>query len=117
MTARLRTTADRTAFLRTADRDLTSVLALSYTRLPADTREATRTLALHPAATHDIPQACAATGLTPAAVEHLFDTLLDHNLAHEPSPARLTIPALLRDCAHTLAPPAHDTTRRLTVVA
>ncbi|MFI8947714.1 hypothetical protein ACIGO6_14480 [Streptomyces sp. NPDC053750] len=85
MTARLRTTVDRTAFLRTADRDPTSVLALSCTRLPAGTREATRALALHPAATTTSPRACATTGLTPAAVEHLFDTL-------PPSPHRPTTP-------------------------
>ncbi|MGP3753864.1 BTAD domain-containing putative transcriptional regulator [Streptomyces sp. IBSNAI001] len=115
--ARLRTSAGRTAFLRTADRDLMSVLALSYAQLPYEVQEFTRTLALHPAAVHDIAQACAATGLAPSAVECLFDTLLDHNLADEPSPAHLAIPPLLRDCAHTLTFPARDGARRLTAVA
>ncbi|MCX5398091.1 BTAD domain-containing putative transcriptional regulator [Streptomyces sp. NBC_00102] len=117
VTARLRTSAGRTAFLRTADRDLMSVLALSYGQLSHEAQEFTRALALHPATVHDIPQACAATGLAPFAVESLFDTLLDHNLADEPSPAHLTIPPLLRDCAHTVTFPAHDATRRLTAVA
>ncbi|MEU1087365.1 BTAD domain-containing putative transcriptional regulator [Streptomyces sp. NPDC005576] len=115
--ARLRTSAGRTAFLRTADRDLMSVLALSYGQLSYDAQEFMRTLALHPAAVHDIPQACAATGLAPSAVECLFDTLLDHNLADEPSPAHLAIPPLLRDCAHTFTLPAHDAAPRLTAVA
>ncbi|MFV8130333.1 BTAD domain-containing putative transcriptional regulator [Streptomyces syringium] len=117
VTARLLTTAGRAAFLRTADRDLMSVLALSHDRLPPDARQFHRTLARHPATTYDVPQSCAATGLAPSAVERLFDTLLDHNLAHEPSPAHLTIPLLLRDCAHTLTPPAPDTVRHLTAVA
>uniref|UniRef100_A0AAU1LUD1 Winged helix-turn-helix domain-containing protein n=1 Tax=Streptomyces sp. NBC_00148 TaxID=2903626 RepID=A0AAU1LUD1_9ACTN len=117
VTARLCTSAGRTAFLRTADRDLMSVLALSYEQLPYEAQEFIRTLALHPAAVHDIPQACAATGLAPSAVECLFDTLLDHNLADEPSPAHLAIPPLLRDCAHTLTFPARDPARRLTAVA
>ncbi|MFP3991527.1 BTAD domain-containing putative transcriptional regulator [Streptomyces sp. E11-3] len=116
-TARLRTSTGRTAFLRTADRDLMSVLALSHAQLPPDVEKPARALALHPATTHDIPQACAVTGLAPSAVERLFDTLIDHNLAHEPSPAHLTIPLLLRDCAHTLTPPAHHATRPLTAVA
>ncbi|MEU6056667.1 BTAD domain-containing putative transcriptional regulator [Streptomyces sp. NPDC047097] len=118
LTARLRTTAGRTTLLRTADRDLMSLLALSHARLPADLHRPARALALHPAALHDIPGACAVTGLDPTAVERLFDTLLDHNLAHEPSPAHLAIPPLLRDCAHTLTPtstPARP--RHLTAVA
>ncbi|MEU2514604.1 AfsR/SARP family transcriptional regulator [Streptomyces syringium] len=117
VTARLLTTTGRAAFLRTADRDLMSVLALSHAQLPPDVQQFNRTLARHPATTYDIPQACAATGLAPSAVERLFDTLLDHNLAHEVSPAHLTIPLLLRDCAHTLTPPAPDTVRHLTAVA
>ncbi|MYY05130.1 MULTISPECIES: BTAD domain-containing putative transcriptional regulator [unclassified Streptomyces] len=117
VTARLCTSGGRTAFLRTADRDLMSVLALSYAHLPYEALEFTRALALHPAAVHDIGQACAATGLAPSAVECLFDTLLDHNLADEPSPAHLAIPLLLRDCAHTLTPPSHATAPRLTAVA
>ncbi|WP_267904594.1 AfsR/SARP family transcriptional regulator [Streptomyces apocyni] len=116
-TARLRTSAGRAAFLRTADRDLMSVLALSYAQLPPDAQQPARALALHSATTQDIPRACAITGLAPSAVERLFDTLLDHNLAHEPSPAHLSIPLLLRDCARTLTPPAHHTTRPLKAVA
>ena len=115
--ARLRTSADRTAFLRTADRDLMSVLALSYAQLSGEALEFTRTLALHPAPVHDIAQACAATGLAPSAVECLFDTLLDHNLAVEPSPAHLAIPPLRRDCAHAFTLPPRDAARRLTAVA
>ncbi|WP_328720731.1 winged helix-turn-helix domain-containing protein [Streptomyces sp. NBC_00247] len=117
VTARLRTSAGRTGFLRTADRDLMSVLALSYGQLSDEARAFTRTLALHPAAVHDIAQACAATGLAPSAVECLFDTLLDHNLADEPSPAHLAIPPLLRDCAHTFPLPSPDAARLLTAVA
>ncbi|WP_330239429.1 AfsR/SARP family transcriptional regulator [Streptomyces sp. NBC_00525] len=117
VTARLCTSGSRAAFLRTADRDLMSVLALSYAHLPREALELTRTLALHPAPVHDIPQTCAATGLAPAAVECLFDTLLDHNLADEPNPAHLAIPQLLQDCAHTLPLPTPDTTPRLSAVA
>lgn len=110
VTARLSTSAGRTAFLRTADRDLMSVLALSYAHLPHEALEFIRTLAHHPAAVHDIARTCTTTGLAPAAVEYLFDTLLDHNLADEPTPSHLAIPLLLQDCAHTTAPPARDTT-------
>lgn len=117
VTARLSTSAGRTAFLRTADRDLMSLLALSYGQLSYEAQEFTLTLALHPAAVHNISQACAATGLAPSAVECLFDTLLDHNLADEPSPAHLAIPPLLRDCARTFTLPARDAARRLTAVA
>ncbi|MBD0838593.1 BTAD domain-containing putative transcriptional regulator [Streptomyces sp. TRM68416] len=117
VTERLRTTAGRISFLRTADRDLMSSLALSYGPLPPDARAFVRTLALHPATTHDIPSACAATGLPAPAVERLFDLLLDHNLAHEPAPAHLTVPLLLRDCAHTLTPTPHNTPRHLTPAA
>lgn len=117
LTARLRTTEGRTALLRTADRDLMAVLELSYARLPADARAYGRALALHPASGHDVQQAATATGLAPAAVERLFDLLLDHNLAHEPSPGRLTVPPLLRDCAHAFAPPAPDVACHLTAVA
>ncbi|MFJ4503591.1 BTAD domain-containing putative transcriptional regulator [Streptomyces sp. NPDC088864] len=117
VTARLRTSGSRAAFLRTADRDLMSVLALSYDHLPREALEFTRALALHPAPVHDIPQTCAATGLAPAAVECLFDTLLDHNLADEPDPAHLAIPQLLQDCAHTLPAPPRDTAPRLSAVA
>lgn len=117
VTARLRTSGGRAAFLRTADRDLMSVLALSYAHLPVGALEFTRTLALHPAAVHDIPQACAATGLTPSDVECLFDTLLDHNLANEPTPSHLAIPLLLRDCADTVTLPPRDATLQLTAVA
>ncbi|MFD6420619.1 BTAD domain-containing putative transcriptional regulator [Streptomyces sp. NPDC060198] len=117
VTARLGTSAGRTAFLRTADRDLMSVLALSYGQLSDEAQEFTRTLALLPAAVHDIAQACAATGLAPSAVECLFDTLLDHNLADEPSPAHLAIPPLLRDCAHTFPLPSPDAARLLTAAA
>ncbi|MFF7688186.1 BTAD domain-containing putative transcriptional regulator [Streptomyces syringium] len=117
VTARLLTTAGRAAFLRTADRDLMSVLALSHAQLPPDVQQFNRALARHPATTYDVPQACAATGLAPSEVERLFDTLLDHNLAHEPSPAHLTIPLLLRDCVCAVAPPAPDVVRHLTAVA
>ncbi|WP_327176678.1 winged helix-turn-helix domain-containing protein [Streptomyces sp. NBC_01335] len=117
VTARLGTSAGRTAFLRTADRDLMSVLALSYGQLSDEAKEFTRTLALLPAAVHDIAQACAATGLAPSAVECLFDTLLDHNLADEPSPAHLAIPPLLRDCAHTFPLPSPEAARLLTAAA
>ncbi|WP_405937872.1 winged helix-turn-helix domain-containing protein [Streptomyces sp. NBC_00726] len=117
VTARLSTSAGRTAFLRTADRDLMSVLALSYAHLPHEALEFIRTLAHHPAAVHDIARTCTTTGLAPAAVEYLFDTLLDHNLADEPTPSHLAIPLLLQDCAHTTAPPARDTTPHLTAVA
>lgn len=93
------------------------IVELSYARLPADARASGRALALHPVSGHDVPQAATVTGLAPAAVERLFDLLLDHNLAHEPSPGRLTVPPLLRDCAHAFAPPAPDAACHLTAVA
>ncbi|MFF8832021.1 BTAD domain-containing putative transcriptional regulator [Streptomyces sp. NPDC015131] len=114
---RLRTPAGRTALLRTADRDLMALLALSHHRLPPAARAFHRTLALHPSPVHDIPGACAATGLAAPDAERLFDTLIDHNLAHEPRPGRLVIPPLLRDCVHSTAPPAPGAVRHLTAVA
>nr|WP_185907260.1 hypothetical protein [Streptomyces sp. WAC04770] len=118
---RLSTPEGRTALLRTADRDLMSVLALSRTRLPAEAQRLAHLLARHPSATHDIEAACAITGLAAPLVEHLLDTLLDHNLADEPTPAHVALPLLVRDCAQSWNPPKasqlQENPRRLTVVA
>ncbi len=118
---RLSTPEGRTALLRTADRDLMSVLALSRTRLPAEAQRLAHLLARHPSTTHDIEAACAITGLAAPLVEHLLDTLLDHNLADEPTPAHVALPLLVRDCAQSWNPPKapqlQENPRRLTVVA
>ncbi|MFE1729022.1 BTAD domain-containing putative transcriptional regulator [Streptomyces bacillaris] len=118
---RLSTPEGRTALLRTADRGLMPVLALSRTRLPAEAQRLAHLLALHPSTTHDIAAVCAITGLAAPLVEHLLDTLLDHNLADEPAPAHVALPLLVRDCAQSWTPPTEPqlrtTARRLTVVA
>ncbi|WP_430478986.1 BTAD domain-containing putative transcriptional regulator [Streptomyces sp. P11-1] len=118
---RLSTPEGRTALLRTADRGLMPVLALSRTRLPAEAQRLAHLLALHPSTPHDIGAVCAITGLAAPLVEHLLDTLLDHNLADEPAPAHVALPLLVRDCAQSWTPPTEPqlqaTARRLTVVA
>ncbi|MEU2824820.1 AfsR/SARP family transcriptional regulator [Streptomyces bacillaris] len=118
---RLSTPEGRTALLRTADRGLMPVLGLSRTRLPAEAQRLAHLLALHPSTTHDIAAVCAITGLAAPLVEHLLDTLLDHNLADEPAPAHVALPLLVRDCARSWTPPKEPrlqtTARRLTVVA
>ncbi|MFD4211003.1 hypothetical protein ACFWRG_34120, partial [Micromonospora tulbaghiae] len=118
---RLSTPGGRTALLRTADRGLMPVLALSRTRLPAEAQRLAHLLALHPSTPHDIAAVCAITGLAAPLVEHLLDTLLDHNLADEPAPAHVALPLLVRDCAQSWTPSAtprlQATARRLTVVA
>ncbi|MFD5679807.1 AfsR/SARP family transcriptional regulator [Streptomyces bacillaris] len=118
---RLSTPEGRTALLRTADRDLMSVLALSRTRLPAEAQRLAHLLARHPSTTHDIEAACTITGLAAPLVEHLLDTLLDHNLADEPTPAHVALSLLVRDCAQSWNPPKapqlQENPRRLTVVA
>ncbi|MFF8433116.1 AfsR/SARP family transcriptional regulator [Streptomyces bacillaris] len=118
---RLSTPEGRTALLRTADRGLMPVLALSRTRLPAEAQRLAHLLALHPSTPHDIAAVCAITGLAAPLVEHLLDTLLDHNLADEPAPAHVALPLLVRDCAQSWTPSAtpqlQATARRLTVVA
>ncbi|MFJ4825657.1 BTAD domain-containing putative transcriptional regulator [Streptomyces bacillaris] len=118
---RLSTPEGRTALLRTADRGLMQVLALSRTRLPAEAQRLAHLLALHPSTPHDTAAVCAITGLAAPLVEHLLDTLLDHNLADEPAPAHVALPLLVRDCAQSWTPPTEPqlqtTARRLTVVA
>ncbi|WP_435285496.1 hypothetical protein [Streptomyces bacillaris] len=61
-------------------------------------------LARHPSTTHDIEAAGAITGLAAPLVEHLLDTLLDHNLADEPTPAHGALPPLVRDRAQLWNP-------------
>ncbi|MFK4144026.1 BTAD domain-containing putative transcriptional regulator [Streptomyces sp. NPDC004065] len=99
---RLAGTPRRASCLRTADRDLMSVLRTSYQHLNPSQRRFSRLISRHPSVSYDVDHAAAVTGLPAGDVERYFDVLVENNLIREDTPARFSFHTLIRDCTRDL---------------
>ncbi|MFI1162590.1 AfsR/SARP family transcriptional regulator [Streptomyces sp. NPDC020801] len=99
----------RAGCLRTADRDLMSMLRTSYRYLSPSQRRFSRLISLHPSPSYDLDHAAAVTGLPAGDVERHFDTLVENNLIREDTPSRFSFHSLIRDCTRELLPEEPDT--------
>ncbi|WP_016909354.1 AfsR/SARP family transcriptional regulator [Streptomyces xiaopingdaonensis] len=88
--------------LHDAERELSTVFAVSYRSLTATQQLAFRRLALHPGSEFDDEAAAALTGLSIRATERVLEELLTSHLLTEPSPHRYRFHDLLREYARAL---------------
>ncbi|MGW2083860.1 AfsR/SARP family transcriptional regulator [Streptomyces sp. NPDC001880] len=106
---RLASPTRRVRCLQTSDRDLMSLLSVSYERLSPSQRRFSRLISLDPSVTFDIDHAAAITGLTLDDVERCCDALLDNNLIRQNTPTRFSFHNLVRDCSRELLVEDADT--------
>ncbi len=93
----------RVGALSDGDRDLDTVLGLSYRNLTAAQRRMFRLLGLVPGPEVDALAAAALAGVEPTAAAGLLEGLADHNLLIEHAPDRYRLHDLIRLHARALA--------------
>jgi DNA-binding SARP family transcriptional activator len=109
LVGRLANTAQRAQCLKTAERDVMSLLRASYQDMTPSQRRFSQLISLHPSPSFDVTQAAAITGLPVDDVEHCFDVLLERNLIRQDSAARFSFHHLVRDCTRDLPIESADT--------
>jgi DNA-binding SARP family transcriptional activator len=105
---RLSDESARVGALSDGDRDLDTVLGLSYRNLTAAQRRMFRLLGLVPGPDVDALAAAALAGVEPTAAAGLLEGLADHNLLIEHAPDRYRLHDLIRLHARALASDAAD---------
>jgi len=103
LVTRLRDDSGRLGHLRDEDRSITALFDASYAGLYEDEQRMFRSLGLIPGPDTDAYAAAHLLGTDLRSAERLLESLLDHNLLLQPTPARYRLHDLLRDYARTRA--------------
>jgi DNA-binding SARP family transcriptional activator len=99
---RLEDQAQRSRLLVAGDRNVMTVLKMSYRYLGPQQQRLFRLLSLHPGTDFDAYAAAALAGLDLEDAENMLETLLDDNLLRQDVVGRYYFHDLVRDCAREL---------------
>ena len=105
---RLRDHRQRVRFLQVEDRNVMSVLKLSYQYLSPSQRKVFRLLSLHPGTDFDKYSAAALADIDPEQADACLDALFDANLVKQNSSEQFHFHDLVRDCAFQLVTETDD---------
>ncbi|MDX8146945.1 BTAD domain-containing putative transcriptional regulator [Lentzea sp. BCCO 10_0061] len=108
LVTRLRDHKQRVRFLQVEDRNVMSVLKLSYQYLSPSQRKVFRLLSLHPGTHFDTYSAAALADIEPEQAEACLDALFEANLVKQNSSDQFHFHDLVRDCAFQLVTETDD---------